>query len=452
MTDDLLPMSTAAAEHPSDQNDLSDSPASTSGGVKAKLLEAFPPFASKNFRLYFVGQIISMIGTWLEIVAQGWLVFDITGSAFWVGVAAAASSIPTLLLSLFGGMLVDRYPRKAVLLWTQVLLMLLSFIFGVVVLIGQASLTFILVLAFLIGSVSAVATPAIQAFISEIVDRKHLPVAVALNSSIFNASRVIGPVLAGFMITWIGTGGAYIANGASFIAVIAALMAIRLPQTASRTVSTEHPIQSIRDGLDYAWKHPLIRTIVLFVAAVSIFGWSFMSMLPVVAKREFGIGADGMGYLYSAFGLGSLFGTVVVSVTSGRIRSSFKVIGGILIFALGLLAFTFTSWLPMALSFLFISGLGMLTAFATMTGTVQRLVDDRFRGRVMSIYLMVLLGLMPFGNLLMGSLSEHFGTPLALRTGALVTIAATISLIVYRKEIAKAWDDYQSARNESAPH
>jgi MFS family permease len=436
-------MSTAAEGDFSGEND-DPSAAPPGDGVNAKFLAAFPPFASRNFRLYFVGQIISMIGTWLEIVAQGWLVFEMTGSAFWVGVAAAASTVPTLLLSLFGGMLVDRYPRKKVLLWTQVLLMLLSFIFGTVVLLGWATLPLILVLAFLIGSVSAVATPAIQAFISEIVERKHLPVAVALNSSIFNASRVIGPVLAGFMITWIGTGGAYVANGASFIAVIAALLAIKLPQSAPRAVSTEHPIQSIRDGIVYAWRHPIIRAIVLFVAAVSIFGWSFMAMLPVVAKRVFGIGADGMGYLYSAFGLGSLFGTVVVSVSSGRVHSGRLVIGGVLTFALGLLAFTFATWLPLALACLFISGLGMLTAFSTMTGTVQRLVEDRFRGRVMSIYLMVLLGLMPFGNLLMGLLSEHFGTPVALRTGAMVTIAAAILLFMSRKEISRDWKVYRA--------
>ena len=251
-----------------------------------------------------------------------------------------------------------------------------------------------------------------------------MPSAVALNSSIFNASRVIGPVLAGFLITWIGTGGAYIANGASFIALRAALRAIELPNPKPRALSTEHPIQSIRDGLVHAKKHPLIRRIVLFVAVVSIFDWSFMAMLPVVARRVFGIDTDGMGFLYSAFGLGSLFGTVVVSVTSGRIRSSLKVIGGILTFAfaIGLLAFT----------------------FATMTGTVQRLVDDRFRGRVMSIYLMVLLCFMPFGNLLMGSLSEHFSTSVALRTGAIVTLAATIFLFMSRKEITKAWQEYRA--------
>ncbi|MBN1929076.1 MAG: MFS transporter [Chlorobiaceae bacterium] len=437
-------MSTAAEEASPEHS--ADAP--SSGVLKARLLEAFPPFAGRDFRLYFAGQIVSMIGTWIEIVAQGWLVFEITGSAFWVGVAAAAASIPTLLLSLFGGMLVDRYPRKAVLLWTQALLMLLSFIFGAIILAGLATIPVILVLAFMIGSVSAVATPAIQAFISEIVERRHIASAVALNSSIFNASRVIGPVLAGFMITLVGTGGAYIANGVSFIAVIYALLAIRLRDDRPRTTSGEHPIQSIRDGIAYAWAHPLIRTIVIFVAVVSIFGWSFMSMLPVVAKRIFGIGADGMGYLYSAFGFGSLCGTVLVSASSGRVHSGKLVVGGILTFALGLLAFTFTAVLPVALGFLFISGLGMLTAFSTMTGTVQRLVEDRFRGRVMSIYLMVLLGLMPFGNLLMGFVSEHFGTALALRSGALISMAAAVSLFFYRKEISRAWEAYQATTEQ----
>ncbi|HHE31462.1 MAG TPA: MFS transporter [Chlorobaculum parvum] len=430
-----------AAENASPEQSVTDQPS----GLKARLLEAFPAFAGRDFRLYFVGQIISMIGTWIEIVAQGWLVFEITGSAFWVGVAAAASMVPTLFLSLFGGMLVDRYPRKAVLLWSQVFLMLLAFAFGAIILAGLATIPVILFLAFLIGCGTAVATPAIQAFISEIVERKHLASAVALNSSIFNASRVIGPVLAGLMITWIGTGGAYLANGASFIAVIAALLAIKLRDVAPRPKNTEHPIQSIRDGIAYAWRHPLIRTIVIFVAVVSIFGWSFMAMLPVVAKRIFGIGADGMGYLYSAFGFGSLCGTVVVSASSGRVHSGKLVVGGILTFASGLLAFTFTTVLPVALSFLFISGLGMLTAFATMTGTVQRLVEDRFRGRVMSIYLMVLLGLMPFGNLMMGFVSEHLGTALTLRGGALISMLAAIVLFMKRKEILRAWEQYKAS-------
>jgi MFS family permease len=414
-------------------------------GPKEKVLTAFPAFRSRNFRLYFIGQIVSMIGTWLQMVAQGWLVLEMTGSAFWVGVTAATSTVPTLFLSLIGGVIVDRYSRKTILLWTQSLSMSLAFILGIFTLTGTITIPVILVLSFLLGCVGAVATPAIQAFLSEMVDRSQLHSAVALNSAIFNASRVIGPAIAGLMISWIGTGGAFIANGLSYVAVIAALYAITTAQAAPKASDDEHPLKSIRAGIVYTWEHPLIRTIVLFVAVVSVFGWSFMAMLPVVAKRTFGLGASGMGYLYSAFGLGSLTATFIVSMSSGRIRSSDMVIGGILIFAVALAAFTFTTYVPLALFCLFISGLGMLSAFATMTATVQRLVEDRFRGRVMSIYLMVLMGLMPVGNLEVGFLSEHFGTAVAIRVGALVTIVATLFLLRFQREISKSWDQYRTS-------
>ena len=415
-------------------------------GLKAKLLSAFPAFASRNFRLYFVGQIVSMIGTWLQMVAQGWLVLEMTGSAFWVGVAAATSTIPTLFLSLIGGVIVDRYSRKTILLWTQSLSMALAFILGTFTLTHTITLPIILVLAFLLGCIGAVATPAIQAFLSEMVDRSQLHSAVALNASIFNASRVIGPAIAGLMITWIGTGGAFVANGLSYVAVILALLFISTAAAPPKPVN-EHPLQSIRDGISYAWRHPLIRTIVLFVAAVSIFGWSFMAMLPVVAKQTFKLGASGMGTLFSAFGMGSLTATFFVSMSSRRIGAPRMVVGGILTFTLSLIAFTFATSVPFALFFLFVSGLGMLSAFATMTATVQRLVEDRYRGRVMSIYLMVLMGLMPIGNLQMGFLSEHFGTAIAIRAGTVVTLLATIVLVSSRRRITEAWEQYQASES-----
>ncbi|NTU59184.1 MAG: MFS transporter [Chlorobiaceae bacterium] len=413
-------------------------------GMRNKILAAFPAFRSRNFRLYFIGQIVSMIGTWLQMVAQGWLVLEMTNSAFWVGVTAAASTIPTLFLSLIGGVIVDRYSRRTILLWTQSLSMGLAFILGIFTLTGTVTIPVILVLAFMLGCVGAVATPAIQAFLSEMVDRSQLHSAVALNSAIFNASRVIGPAIAGLMISWVGTGGAFVANGVSYIAAIASLLAITTSLAPART-DNENPLQAIRDGIVYTWSHPLIRTIVLFVAVVSIFGWSFMAMLPVVAKRTFALGASGMGTLFSAFGLGSLSATFFVSMSSGRIRASAMVVGGILTFTFALLAFTFTTNVPLALCFLFISGLGMLSAFATMTATVQRLVEDRYRGRVMSIYLMVLMGLMPLGNLQVGFLSEHFGTEVAIRVGVAVTMAATLFLVMSRKQIGQAWDEYQDS-------
>jgi len=411
--------------------------------LKEKVLSAFPAFRSRNFRLYFIGQIVSMVGTWLQMVAQGWLVLEMTGSAFWVGVAAAASSLPTLFLSLIGGVIVDRYNRKTILLWTQSASMVLALVLGIITLTGSVTLAVILVLAFLLGCVAAVATPAIQAFLSEMVERAELHSAVALNAAIFNASRVIGPAIAGLMIAWIGTGGAFIANGLSYLAVIAALLAITIATPRKIPAVHQPPLQSIRDGIVYTWEHPVIRTIVMFVSVVSIFGWSFMSMLPVVAKQTYGLGSDGMGYLFSAFGLGSLSGTVVVSMSSGKIRSSAMVIGGILVFSLALTAFTFASDERVAMAFLFIAGIGMLSAFATMTATVQRLVEDSYRGRVMSIYLMVLMGFMPLGNLQVGFLSEQFGTAIAIRIGSIVVLLATIFLFSYRKEIQSAWHEYR---------
>jgi MFS family permease len=413
--------------------------------MKEKVLSAFPAFRSRNFRLYFIGQIVSMIGTWLQMVAQGWLVLEMTGSAFWVGVTAAASSLPTLFLSLFGGVIVDRYNRKTILLWTQSASMMLALVLGAVTLSGTVTLAVIMVMAFLLGCVAAVATPAIQAFLSEMVERSELHSAVALNAAIFNASRVIGPAIAGLMIAWIGTGGAFMVNGLSYLAVIAALLAIRTAPPPTKPEAHQPPLQSIREGIAYTWEHPVIRTIVLFVSVVSIFGWSFMSMLPVVAKQTFGMGSDGMGYLFSAFGLGSLSGTVLVSMSSGKIRSSMMVIGGMLTFSIALGAFTFATDERIAMGFLFIAGIGMLSAFATMTATVQRLVEDRYRGRVMSIYLMVLMGFMPLGNLQVGFLSEHFGTALAIRIGSVVVLLATLFLFSYRKDIQSAWNDYRDA-------
>jgi len=434
-------------EEPIDGNENSSADQSQAT-LKEKALSAFPAFRSRNFRRYFIGQIVSMIGTWLQMVAQGWLVLEMTGSAFQVGVAAAASSLPTLFLSLFGGVIVDRYDRKTILLWTQSASMLLAFVLGIFTLTGAVTVPIIIVLAFLLGCVAAVATPAIQAFLSEMVDRDQLHSAVALNAAIFNASRVIGPAIAGLMIAWIGTGGAFMVNGKSYVAVIVALLGIHTAAPRKNANAHQPPLQSIRDGIVYTWKHPLIRTIVLFVSVVSIFGWSFMSMLPVVAKQTFGMGSDGMGYLFSAFGLGSLSGTFLVSMSSGKIRTSVMVIGGILTFSLALTAFTFAGHAWLALGFLFIAGIGMLSAFATMTATVQRLVEDRYRGRVMSIYLMVLMGFMPIGNLQVGFLSEQFGTAIAIRIGAIIVLLATVFLFSYRKEIQSAWHEYREDRGE----
>ncbi|MEI7694336.1 MAG: MFS transporter [Chlorobium sp.] len=415
------------------------------GGFSGLLLSAFPAFESKNFRRYFPGQVISMIGTWMQMVAQGWLVFEITGSAFDVGLAAAASTLPTLFLSLFGGVIVDRYPRRIILLWTQSAAMLLAFVLGLFAVTGTVTLWIILVLSFLLGCVNALNVPALQAFLSELVKREHLASAIAMNSAIYNVSRVIGPALAGMLIAATGTGAAFLVNGFSFFAVLISLVSMKGMEKKPVVHISRNPLLEIRDGLSYAWKHPVIRTSILYIAIISIFAWSYVTMLPVIAKTTFGMGASGMGYLYGVSGFGSVVGTVLVSIYSRKVDRLVFIAGGTILFALALTGFTFSARLPAALLCLFFGGLGLVSAVSTISATIQGAVDDRFRGRVMSLYMMIFMGFMPIGNLEIGYLSEHFGTGIAIRVGCLVTIVAAVVLVLSSEGIRKDYGSYGSS-------
>ena len=416
----------------------------TKKGVSGQLLSAFPAFQSRNFRRYFPGQVISMIGTWIQMVAQGWLVLEITGSAFDVGVVAAASTLPTLFLSLFGGVIVDRYPKRTILLWTQSSAMMLAFILGIFAVTGTVTIWIIIVLSFLLGCVNALNVPALQAFLSEIVEREELSSAIAMNSAIYNGSRVIGPAIAGFLISATGTGVAFLVNGVSFFAVILSLLSMKDLSIKIAENNPVHPLQAIREGLKYSWNHPLIRTIVLFIAVISIFAWSYATMLPVIAKHTFGMDASGLGSLYGVSGLGSVVGTVVVSIYSRKIDRLVFIAGGHILFALALIGFTLTTFLPVALFFLFLAGFGLVAAVSTMSATMQSKVDDRFRGRVMSLYMMVFMGFMPIGNIEIGYLSEHFGTGLAIRVGCIVTIIASLILVYSSRSIRTAYSRYKA--------
>jgi MFS family permease len=413
-------------------------------GVSQQLLSAFPAFQSQNFRRYFPGQVISMIGTWIQMVAQGWLVLEITGSAFDVGVVAAASTLPTLFLSLFGGVIVDRYPKRTILLWTQSSAMILAFVLGIFAMTGTVTIGIIIALSFLLGCVNALNVPALQAFLSEIVEREELSSAIAMNSAIYNGSRIIGPAIAGFLISATGTGVAFLVNGVSFFAVILSLLSMK---DLSKQVGAKHPVhplQAIREGLKYSWDHPLIRTIVLFIAVISIFAWSYVTMLPVIAKHTFGMDASGLGSLYGISGLGSVIGTVFVSIYSRKIDRLVFIAGGNILFAFALIGFTFTTFLPVALFFLFIAGFGLVAAVSTMSATIQSTVEDRFRGRVMSLYMMVFMGFMPIGSIEIGYLSEHFGTGLAIRVGCIVTILASLVLVYSSRSVRTAYHRYKA--------
>lgn len=391
-----------------------------------KFFTVFPALENKNYQLYFSGQLISLIGTWLQMVAQSWLVLQLTNSAFLVGLTAAMGGLPTLFFALFGGVIVDRFEKKKILYFTQSASMLLALILGLLTILGLINIPQIIILAFLMGLVSAVDIPARQAFAVEMVGKKHLASAIALNSGTFNGARVVGPSLAGFLISAVGVGGAFVINGLSYIAVIMALRFMQVKESIPKT--HPHPLRAISEGLSYAFTHPTIKLLLIFTAITSVFGWSYTTIMPVVAKHTFHLEVAGLGYLYAATGLGALLAAISVSALSRKIGALSFILGGNAVFAISLILFALTNNLPLALILLFLAGMGLIAQFSTIITAIQHLVSDHLRGRVMSIYTLMFLGLTPVGSFEVGTLAEHFGPSLAILFGAVVVLLSSALL------------------------
>ena len=420
--------------------------AKTGMGARKKALSIFPALASRNYQLYFGGQFISLTGTWLQTVAQGWLVFELTRSAFLIGVVTALSSLPTLMFTLFGGVIVDVLPTRKILLFTQTASMALAFILGMLTAARVVTVTEIAVLAFLLGVVNAIDSPARQSFVAEMVDKDSLGSAIALNSAIFNAARVIGPSIAGILIVYVGTGGAFLINSASYIAVIAALLLMRV-QAPAKPVR-HHPLRAIKEGISVSFTNPVIRTLLLLTAVTSIFGWSYTTILPVIADNIFHAGPSGLGHLYAAAGLGALTATIIVSAASSRVGPLWFILGGNTLFTCALLLFTFTQSLYAAMGLLYLCGVGLLMQFSTMNTTIQKQVADNVRGRVMSIYILMFIGLSPIGNFEVGYLAEALGPRTAIRAGAVTVFIFGLLIFLRRKKLSEAHRAYTGTSSE----
>ena len=411
-------------------------------GAWAGRFKAFPALQSRNYRIYFFGQFFSLIGTWLQIVAQGWLVLQLTSSPFLIGLVAALATAPSLLFSLFGGVVVDRFSKKKIMYATQSANMVLALLLGVLTNMNLATVPVIGTIAFLMGTVNAVDAPARQALVPELVGKARLASAIALNSGIFNAARVIGPGLAGLLIAGVGIGGAFIANGLSYIAVLVALYFVNIyEQPAARAL---RPLAAIQEGIRYSSSHPVIRVLLLFVGVVSIFGWSYTTIMPVIARETYGLDAQGLGYLYSATGLGALLATYLVGRFGGRIPPLLFIIGGNTLFALSLFLFSLTANFTLALVLLFFIGLGLLSQSSMMNTLVQGMVKQEFRGRVMSIYILMFLGMAPIGNFEIGYLTEHFGIATAFAVNAAVVLLFGAVIFFNRKKISAKYRAYKT--------
>jgi MFS family permease len=411
-------------------------------GWTDKILSSIPAFKSRNYSLYFIGQLVSMIGTWLQIVAEGWLIFQLSHSAFYVGLSAAASTIPSLFLSLIGGVIVDRFPKKRVILITQTCAMILAFTLGILTLMNIITVWQIIFLAFLLGIVQSIDVPARQAYVSELVDdKKFLSSAIALNSTIYNSARVIGPTIAGLLIAFFGLGMAFVLNGISYIAVIIALLFIHTKTILPKIHSS--PLKAIREGLVYAFSHPTIKSLLISSAFISVFGWSYSTLLPVMANNTFHLDAAGLGYLYAATGMGALLATVIISAYSNRVNPYVFIVGGNILFAIGLLIFTFTTSAYFAYIFLFVVGFSLVGMFAMVNSTIQHSVSDNMRGRVMSIYALFFMGFSPLGNFGIGFAADKWGSEIAIRISAIITLLFGIYFFYSLNSIKKAQADYE---------
>lgn len=401
--------------------------------VRQKAGKIFPALKHKNYRFYFQGQLISLIGTWLQTVALGWLVFQLTNSAFLVGLISAISFLPILLFGILGGVLADRVNKQRLLLSTQWAFLILASLLGVLTVLGWVNVWIIGLFAFLLGIVNAFDTPGRQSFIIEMVGRDHLHSAITLNIGSFNSARVIGPAIAGFLIAQVGVGVTFILNGLSFLGPIIALSLMKVEVKPSLK-KHPHPLLSIKIGLKYAYRHPIIKTLLLFTIIFSIFGFSYTTMLPVIAERVYNQGAFGLGLLFSSAGLGAVAGTILVSLLYQKYSPRKMLLGGSFLFAVSLFIFALTSNFTLALVVLFISGIGFASQLTVINTTIQNNIENHLRGRVMSIFTTCLLGMQPLGNLQIGYVSEYLGSRVAISIGAaIVLIFATYLYFTFTK-------------------
>lgn len=401
------------------------------GGVTWR--HTFRALRHRNYRLFFWGQLVSLIGTWMQQTAMSWFVYEITGSKFLLGAVAAVGSAPMMLFSIWGGALADLYPKRSILVMTQSAQMICAFLLAAGAWAGFARPIFIIVIAALNGVAMGFDMPARQAFTVEMTSREDLLNAISLNSSIVNGARVVGPSVAGVLIGAVGVTMCFFLNGVTFIAVIAGLLMMRLPPF-HRPTHLPSAGEHAWNGIVYSVQHQRVRTILLLFLAVGVFGWSYAVLMPAFAKDVLGRGPNGYGLLMSASGTGALAGALIVA-TWGHVLTPRKLaLGGLWLFSVALLVFSLMRNFYAALVFLFIAGFGMLLFFSTSNTVLQTIVPDEMRGRVMGVWALVFGAMIPLGSVEAGAVAHWFGTPFALAFGAIVcALSALVTLIVIRR-------------------
>ncbi|MEG4836685.1 MFS transporter [Microcoleus sp. B9-D4] len=394
--------------------------------AKIKTIKLPPALRSRNYRLFFAGQGISLIGNWMTQVATVWLVYNLSDSPWMLGVVGFTSQIPTLILLPFAGVLIDRWNRHRVIIATQILAMVQSLALAFLALTGVVNIWQILVLSFFQGAINAFDAPARQAFVPELVEKKEdLGNAIALNASMFNGARLIGPAIAGLLIATVGASYCFLIDGLSYIAVIAGLLAMQIKPRKIAATNTK-PLQRLKEGFVYAFGFPPIRAILLLLALVSFAGMSHTVLVPIFATKILQGDAQTLGFLMASSGVGAFAGAIYLISRKSIVGLGKLIAMSPAIMGFGLIGFGLSRILWLSLIMMLFVGFGFIIQFAGGNTFLQTIVEDDKRGRVMSIYTMAFFGVTPFGNLVAGGLANYIGAPNTVIIGGIICVVGSI--------------------------
>lgn len=392
-----------------------------------QLAGTFSALHNRNFTIYFVGQLASTSGTWMQSIAQGWVVYQRTHSELWLGIVACAAGLPLVLLSPVAGVLIERVSRRQTMLVTQTIQMILAFILAVLTVTNTVQIWHIVVLALLLGVTNAVDSPARIALTADLVERTHLRSGIALSSILINGSRVVGPAVAGLVLATAGASWCFFLNGLSFLAVIASLSAVKVKPMPPLTTA-EGPLYQLREGLRYALAHSLILPLLLLTANAGLLGIGVLTLTPAYSAVVLHSPTDGYVLVNAANGLGAVIAAFLIGWFTRRIglARTVSVMALLTAVSIGLLASTFT--IPAASCISFVFGLALITQFIGASTLIQLEVPNEFRGRVLALYSLAFVGLTPFGSLLLGLMAAHIGILNTLLATA--SVSGTVSLVI----------------------
>lgn len=403
----------------------------------------FRALSHRDFRLFWTGAFLSNVGTWMQAVAQGWLILQLTNSAFWLGLDAFMATAPGLVLTLVGGVFADLIDRRRLLIFTQVVAGIAAFSLAVLVATNVVNRWMILGFSFVTGCCMALASPAYLAMTYDLVGREDLANAVAMNSTQFQLARVLGPTLAGVGFRFFGLAGCFFANGLSFVAVVVSLLMIHPSQPrepAAHAVNDRRAlIHDLFEGFRYVRNRPRVSSLLLLSAVNSFFGAPYFTFVPVYARNIFHLGATGLAVMMGTAGAGAFFGALLIAYLGDFKRKGWLVLIGAIVFGVCITNFALTTRFALSLFFLFGLGFAVVVSVATTNTLLQKLVTDQMRGRVMSMFILSFIGTMPIGNILAGSASQRFGIERTLAFGGLVVTLVATLVAIFNKRLRQLY-------------